>query len=315
MSPVFRIALLAPLLSVPAFGWGCEGHQMVALIARARLNPGVSAVVDDLLRAGPIDATLNRFCKDRPDDLMADGATWADDAKTPEKTSVWHYVDIPRSVKTVTSLDPWCPEIGPATDGKNRPGCITKAIEFELAILRDKSRPAADRATSLRYIIHFLGDIHQPLHDDDNNDQGGNCTAMQFFAEEKPVNLHAVWDYKLIQHELEKDKQSQVAYAAALNIRFQSRFPGIAAALADDPVAWAWETHAIAETTTYGNLEPGIPVEVPDSKAVCAAERDKVQALHIAIGDSYFGKAMPVIEERLATAGFRLATLLNDSLR
>jgi hypothetical protein len=314
MRSFFLIALTAPFLTSSAFGWGCEGHQIVALIARAHLTPAVSAAVDDLLRQNPIDPSVSRFCQDRPNDPMADSATWADDTKNQEKTSVWHYVDIPLSVTAVTSLDPWCPPIGPSIDGKNRPGCVTNAIEYELGILKDKSRPAAERATALRYVIHFLGDIHQPLHDEDNNDQGGNCTAMQFFTEDRPANLHAIWDYKLIQHELEKDKLSQPAYAAALNTRFSPKYAAISAAKADDPVGWAWETHAIAQSTTYGNLTPGIPVETPDPHSVCAAEREKVQALHIVIGQAYFDKAMPVIDERLATAGFRLATLLNATL-
>jgi hypothetical protein len=137
---------------------------------------------------------------------------------------------------------------------------------------------------------------------------------MQFYSEDRPTNLHAIWDYKLIQHELQKDKLTQPAYAAELNARFASKYPPIASARPDDPIAWAWETHGLAESVTYGNLEPHIPVETPDPKSVCAAERDKVTALHIAIGDTYFNKAMPVIEDRLATAGFRLAVLLNATL-
>jgi hypothetical protein len=290
---------------------------MVALIARAHLTPAVSAAVDDLLRSNPIDPALTRFCQDRPNDLMADSATWADDAKNQEKTVVWHYIDIPRSAQATTSLDPWCPPIGPSVDGKNRPGCITEAIEYEVGILRDKSRSPSERATALRYIIHFVGDIHQPLHDVDDNDQGGNCTAIQFFGEDRPANLHAIWDYKLLQHELEKDKLTQAAYATSLNTRFEAKYSAMAAseAKADDPVAWAWETRAIAVSNTYGNLEPGIPAATPDPQSVCAAHREKVQAMHIAIGQSYFSKAMPVVDERLAIAGFRLALLLNVVLR
>ena len=69
---------------------------MVALIARAHLTPAASISVDQLLRENPIDPALSRFCKDRPSDLMADSATWADDAKTIEKTAEWHFIDIPR---------------------------------------------------------------------------------------------------------------------------------------------------------------------------------------------------------------------------
>ena len=312
MRRILLFAFLVPLLPSSAFGWGCEGHQMVALIARARLTPAVSAAVDQLLRDSPIDPALNRFCQERPADPMADASTWADDSKNQEKTSVWHYVDIPLSVVSVTSISAWCPPIGPSVDGRNRPGCVTDAIGYELGILRDKSRPVAERATALRYVIHFVGDIHQPLHDEDNDDQGGNCTAMQFYSEDRPVNLHSIWDYKLIQHQLVLQKKTQPAYADALSARFDARYAAMTKG--NDPVAWAWEGHAIAISTAYGALQPGIPVEAPNPKSVCNAERDKVQALHIAIGDAYFAKAMPVIDEQLATAGFRLAALLNATL-
>jgi hypothetical protein len=319
MRRLFLLAAMAPLFSLPAFGWGCVGHQIVALIARAHLAPATSAAVDDLLRANPIDPALNRFCKDGPNDPMADAATWADDVKTREKTFDWHFIDIPRgtqaSIQTAASLDPWCPEIGPSIDGKDRPGCITKAIEYELGTLRDESRLPADRATALRYVIHFLGDIHQPLHDEDNDDEGGNCTALQFFAEAKPVNLHSIWDTRLLQLQLERSKQTETEFAAALNERFSEKFTSLSAAKTDDPVAWALETYALGESVTYSSLEPGIPVAAPGAKSVCADQREKVQALHIVVGQAYYDRAIPVIDERLATAGFRLAALLNQTLR
>src|SRR5580704_11726738 len=121
------MAIAAPFLSSSAFAWGCEGHQVVALIARAHLAPVVASAVDDLLRSNPIDPALRRFCQS-PDDPMADSATWADDVKNAEKTSIWHYIDIPRTVRDVTDLAAWCPPIGPSVEGKNRPGCITNAV-------------------------------------------------------------------------------------------------------------------------------------------------------------------------------------------
>ena len=71
---------------------------MIALIARAHLTPAASAAVDRLLRENPIDPALNRFCKDRPADPMADAATWADDARNIEKTATGTYIDIPLAV-------------------------------------------------------------------------------------------------------------------------------------------------------------------------------------------------------------------------
>jgi hypothetical protein len=295
--------------AAPVFGWGCEGHQMVALIARAHLTPAAAAAVDQLLRDNPIDPSLKRFCQNRPADLMADAATWADDVKNMEKNGPWHYIDIPLTVTDPTSLARWCPPIGPPLEGKDRPGCITNAMEFEQSILRDKTRSSSDRATALRYVIHFAGDIHQPLHDSDNNDQGGNCTALHFFDEERPANLHAVWDYKVIERELADRHANEAGYAGLLDRKFADRAPEWIRNTS--PVDWAWEGHQLARTAAYGGLKPAIPFETPDPRAECNAERNKITALHIAIGGQYLGQTVPVIDEQLAKAGYRLATLLN----
>jgi hypothetical protein len=309
---------LFPLLAGTAFGWGCDGHQMVALIARAHLTPEVSAAIDQLLAQNPIDPALKRYCQDPPPDPMADAATWADDVRTSAKTGQWHFVDIPLTVTAhAGALDAWCPPIAPVgagkdNPGKDNPGCVTNAIDYHLAILRDKTRPAADRAVALRYIIHFVGDIHQPLHDSDNDDRGGNCTAMKFFDEERPANLHAIWDSKLLARELAAKKTTSAAYAHALDERFATEGQAWRGEK-PDPVAWAWEGHQLAMDTTYGDLSPAIPVETPNPVVDCDAERDKVSGLHIAISEKYFGDTAPKIDRQIAKAGNRLAALLNQA--
>lgn len=286
---------------------------MIALIARAHLTPAASAAIDQLLKENPIDPSINRFCKDRPQDLMADVSTWADDAKNIEKTGAWHYVDIPLTVVGPGNLGAWCAPIGPSVDGKDRPGCITNALDYEVGILKDRDRPAADRAQALRYVIHFVGDIHQPLHDSDNDDRGGNCTALAFFAEERPANLHAIWDYKIIQRRLSEEKGSQSEYALMLDKHFGGHWS--AAELKPDFGGWAWEGNALARGVTYGDLKPQIPVEQPTPQTDCNAERNKVAALHISIGDGYYNQTLPIVDEQLAKAGYRLAELLNETLR
>jgi hypothetical protein len=304
------LSLLAafPLVTGSAFGWGCEGHQMIALIARAHLTPAASSAVDRLLRENPIDPALNRFCRDRPSDLMADSATWADDARNIEKTAEWHYIDIPLAASAGSDAMKWCK---PAPGGK--PGCIVSAIDYEWALLRDKSQPASVRAKALRYVIHFVGDLSQPLHAADNRDRGGNCTEIKFFSQEKPENLHAIWDYKIIARELEARKATQAQYARTLDedfTRSESK---------TDVLVWTWESHMLAVTVTYADLKPPIPVASPDAgladDAACAAGRAAVAALHISIDDEYVGHALPVIREQLAKAGYRLAGLLNQTFQ
>jgi hypothetical protein len=313
MHRILWLVLAAPFFPSSAFGWGCAGHQMVATIARAHLTPSVSAAIDELLKSGPIAAAVNRFCRDRPADLLVDSATWADDVRVAEKNASWHFVNIPLSAdRSGGSVDEWCPDIVPPASGGDWPGCVTKALEYNIAIVKDKSRSAIDRANALRYVIHFVGDLHQPLHDEDNDDQGGNCTVMQIFDNPRPGNLHSLWDSGLIQHALDAKATTQAAYAAELDSRFQAKYEAMSTAKADDPVTWAWNSYALAVSVAYGNLQPSIPVEKPDPQVTCQAERDKVTALHISVGDAYYQKAMPVIDEQLATGGYRLAYLLNS---
>ena len=279
--------------------------------------PAAAAAVDMLLRQNPVDPALNRFCKDRPADLMADASTWADDVKSTAKTGAWHYVDIPLSVNSWTSLAAWCPPIVATTTspGENdRPGCVTDAIEYEWGILRDASQPAAERAMALRYVIHLAGDIHQPLHASNNDDRGGNCTAIQFYAEDRPANLHAIWDYKLLERDLANRKSSEADFAKALDRKFAIHWTEWGEQKPDTE-EWAWEGQALARSVTYGDLKPSIPVEAPNPQVLCDAERDKVAALHVSINDSYFRQTIPVIEEQLAKAGYRLAGLLNQTFQ
>src|SRR6185312_15835778 len=91
-----------------------------------------------------------------------------------------HYIDIPRAVARRTNIAPWCPDLWPASGGKDAAGCVVDAIEHFAEILGNKSRTDADRAEALRYLIHFVGDAHQPLHAMDDSDQGGNCDPVHF---------------------------------------------------------------------------------------------------------------------------------------
>ncbi|HXJ40887.1 MAG TPA: S1/P1 nuclease, partial [Bryobacteraceae bacterium] len=216
-------------------------------------------------------------------------------------------LSVPAAPASGLSVSQWCPPTG-AKDGV---GCVTQAIESQWALLRDKTRPPADRATALRYIIHLVGDTHQPLHDADNNDHGGNCTAMKFLNEDRPTNLHSVWDSKLIQHDMAEHKLDQAGYTSLLTTEFAKRRKKWLKEKIN-PELWAWQGHTIAVKTTYGLISPAIPVETPGPDA-CDAERAKVTALKIALGDDYFNRSMPAVREQLAHSAARLAGLLNHS--
>jgi hypothetical protein len=204
----------------------------------------------------------------------------------------------------------WCP---PQPDG--RAGCIVTAFEAQWAILRDRTQPAAARAQALRFVIHFTGDDAQPLHVSDNHDQGGNCTSIRFFADERARNLHGIWDTQLIARALAAGPFTQPQYARQLDERFSARWKEWGESRANF-LAWTWDSHRIAETVTYGDLKPEIPVAPAAAgevdKDACDVERAHVADLHISVGDPYEAQAMPVIQQQLAKAGYRLAGLLNS---
>ena len=306
-----RFLVLALLWPAALCGWGCQGHEMVALIARAHLNPRASAAVNRLLAAQPADPALKRFCGERMSDKsgladpLADASTWADDVRNSEKTGAWHYVDIPRA-ETNPAFDRYCPAVGPSLDRKPRPGCVVTATEYELAILKDANVPEADRADALRYVVHFIGDLHQPLHTTDNRDHGGNCTRLQFYDVDRPTNLHAVWDYNLIEHDLDARRVTVAQDAAQIDRQYARE----GAAWSREPVnlrAWVWEGHALANDMAYGKL--AIPVET--AAVDCPGEAQKIRELHIRIGDAYEHAVLPTVERQIAKAGYRLADVLN----
>ena len=279
---------------------------MVALLARVHLTPVATNAIDQLLRDNPVN-TVSQYCKGAGD-LMADVSSWADNVRNTDKTGKWHYIDIPLAQKHEDSLAKWCEPVTDAVPGKDRTGCVTTAIEYNTGILNDPARSSADRAQALRFLIHFIGDMHNPLHTV-NDQQGGNCTSIQFFAEAKPSNLHSIWDTKMIAKRLADAQLNIAQYATSLDERFAGDFRKLSKGNAAD---WVWEGHGIAEKVTYGDLSPKIPVQTSEVTD-CNAERAKSADLHIAVTDKYYEKAMPAVDEQLARAGYRLAAFLNQN--
>jgi hypothetical protein len=313
MRVIFALAaLLAPS---SLFGWGCEGHRVVAFVARAHLTPAASREAERLLRAAPVNVSSNRYCPDPPADIMAAVASWADDVRTGSKNGLWHYIDIPRTVTRRTKIAAWCPSIWPATAGRGATGCVAGAIGHFAGILGDKSRTDAERAEALRYLIHFVGDIHQPLHTIDDGDEGGNCDPVHFAGVPSATNLHSLWDSGLLTAEMKRRSyRDAAAFAAGLDARFAPLYETLSKRRVNDPESWAWESNGVARRTVYGKLKPAIAPATAGSTVACSARRKSVGALHIVISAAYAAQAESAADKQLARAGFRLALLLNASL-
>lgn len=269
MPPFRRLAimLLATLAVVPAAqAWGPLGHRVVAELAQHQLNPAAQAQVRRLLAPEHTDQ-------------LADVANWADDLRNdPAQQSLWkdtrslHYVDL---------RDPHCRYQPPRDCAGDR--CVVGALAHYVAILADKQQPDAQRREALKFVVHFVGDVHQPLHAGSRNDKGGNDYPVQFQGQGS--NLHRVWDSGL----LDTRGLASVPYAQLLAARSSAPPPAMAPLGVATYVAWAEESCRI--TAAPGFYPPG----------------------HV-IGQAYVGAELPLAEQRLREAGLRLAAVLNGAL-
>ena len=235
-----------------ANAWGTEGHQVIALIAQSQLTSKARGEVDRLLAQ-------------EPGASLASVSTWADEHRNPS-TAPWHYVNFPRS-DCVYNEQRDCP------DGR----CVVEAIKRELAML-ESSASFEKRLTALKYVVHLVGDVHQPLHAGYLDDKGGNTYQLQAFL--RGSNLHAVWDTGLVKNLSEEPE--------AMAARLQKLSVGVS------PVNWD-PVNAAEESCRIVSGQGFYPVRLIDLP--------------------YIQSFTPVMERRLATAGARLAGILNAALK
>ncbi len=262
------VAVSLPLLaSTRAFAWGREGHAIVAKIAEMRLIPAAREAVADFLG----------------DQSMSDVASWADEVRRDRReTGPWHYVDIPDDQPTYDE----------ARDGQNGNNVVAKITEFANAI-NDRSLTKQQRTDALKFLIHFCGDIHQPLHcSERNKDKGGNDVHLFLLDEPKMTNLHAVWDYGILTRAMGNTPIS--VYASALNVRITP--DQLREWRTGTPETWANEAHKIAHDSVYDGVPP---TTSPPQK----------------LDQAYVDRSIPIINTQLQKGGVRLARILNQAFR
>jgi hypothetical protein len=302
-----------------ASAWGCDGHQAVAMIAERLLSPGALAAMKAVLAASPVDPAIKPFCIPLPLDPIADAATWADDNRTLDPTTGgWHFIDFPLAVGGKTSdYKKYCP-MG---------NCVVDAIVSQYHTLVTTA-DATLKGNALRYILHFMGDIHQPLHDISNGDRGGNCMAIAYYdmvpqEDERHnwrPNLHAIWDDGTIQR-LKRTKNLADSRALADYLAAEGSLPHVSAKAPTIKrvTSWAREGDKLARKVTYGKLPvspPIEPVEAAYSLASCDDNNHvgrRMADLHEKIGAAYEQASVPVIVGQLRLAGERLAALLKSA--
>jgi hypothetical protein len=315
------VAFVATVDCTNAFAWGCEGHRAVVFIAERLLPAATLTSMRATLSAAPTDSGLRRFCDAVPDDPIADASTWADDYRDVDATTFrWHFIDVPRGATlTPANEHVYCP----------RGNCAVEAIAAQFRSLTTSTEAGA-RGNALRFLLHFVGDLHQPLHATTNGDRGGNCVPVTYH-DRTPVqnangdfspNLHVVWDSGLIGTAMMArgltGARALAAYIAArhpLPARVEPKVP-----TREVVTGWAQQAHSIAETVVYPRLPTAIPRE-PASAATlvsCAENRDVVHrmlAKHEVIDARYEQSAIPAILDQLRLAGIRLAAVLGAAYR
>lgn len=270
----------------PAFAWGDIGHKVTALIAYKHLTPSARAKLDTLLASDPDTLTAPDF---------ASRATWADKYREGHReTAQWHFVDIEVAHPDLNQACFGFPGLpggavasaGPADD------CVIDKIDEFSAELADPATSAAERLFALKFLIHFVGDLHQPLHASDHEDHGGNCVALDDGSGQRR-NLHGYWDTGAVLglgHTPEE-------IAASLEARITpSEVSAWSAGSARD---WAEESYKLAVSVTY--QLPSLPT---------CTDHAPPQRLTAA----YEAQAKDLVALQLEKAGIRMAYLLNRAL-
>jgi nuclease S1 len=273
-------AFLTLIVAAPScLAWGEDGHVVVCKIAEANLNSAAKAAVKELLDDRSIADP--RLC------------TWADLIRSSgalnrkyKNNDKWHYINI----ELTSKAEDFKPD--PAEDH------VISAIERFLKVVADTTVSKDDRKEALLFIIHFLGDMHQPLHCcHRNEDRGGNLQQIKSFCgqTETRLNLHWIWDTHLLK--AEKGELTVEDFAARLlsEITDDQRNCWRKGTVKD----WVWDSHTIAVSTVY---------RFADGKALPPRDEPAVE-----LTDENYAKAnRAIVREQLKKGGIRLAKVLND---
>lgn len=255
------ISVLLALAPGPARAWDAVGHRIVAAVADRLLTPEAGAEIRGLLASEGSGS-------------LVEVSTWADEVlRRGSDTARWHVVAIPLSA---TAYDP----------ARDCPGgaCLVERIDHFRRVLADRKADARAKLEALKWLVHLVADLHQPMRCIDNGDTLGHEVKLRYFG--RPSTLHQIWDSAILQ-------------------RFGGRADRLEARLAESvtrddarlwsegtPAEWAVESHDLARKIAYGALPRG---DFPE------------------VGQSYQTAAAQVVEHQLLRAGIRLAGVLNTA--
>lgn len=268
---------VAPLTSA----WGVVGHQAVAFVAQDLISPQTKAWAQAIIG-------------DKTSSFLANYATWADSYKSTSVgafTKPFHYIDANDSPPQTCNVDynRDCPQNN----------CVVSAIANYTNLLQDTSQSQIIRNQSLMFLIHFIGDVHQPLHDEAIS-VGGNGIMLTYAGSR--TNLHHIWDTNMPEQFAGTGMSSARSWATILtnqinNGSYKSLAPGwikgiSVTAAQTSALSWASDSNAFVCSTVFS-----------ESQAQIQADTD--------LAGKYYNTALPIIQVQIAKAGYRLAAWMN----
>ncbi|HUB59831.1 MAG TPA: S1/P1 nuclease [Puia sp.] len=256
------LSLFSLVLSAALLSWGVTGHRTIGKIAANHLTPQATAAVRELIG----------------DTTLAEISTWPDEVRSQpayRNTATWHYINLPLGLSFT--------EFEAKVKGMTRENVYSALLRQE-QILGSTASTRPQKVEALKYIVHFVGDLHQPMHVSREEDKGGNTIQLNYDG--NGTNLHALWDSKLIDHQGLTYEQMAEKYdhATAAQIRQWQSEPLI---------QWIWESYQVS-SRLY-------------------AEVDAMKSR--TIDDSYYQAHIGIIGDRIEKAGIRLAGVLNEIFR
>jgi len=259
MRKIIAPSLVALVLSAAFLSWGVTGHRTIGKIAAGHLSPQAKAAVHELIG----------------DTTLAEVSAWADEVRGQpayRNTAPWHYINLPLGLNFA--------DFEAKVRGMTQDN-VYSALQQQERILGSTASTRTQKAEALKFIVHFVGDLHQPMHVSREEDKGGNTIQLNYDG--NGTNLHALWDSKLIDHQGLTYEQMAEKYdhATPAQIRqWQS----------DPLIQWIWESYQ-ASSKLY----------------------EEVDALKSrAIDDSYYQAHIAIVQDRIEKAGVRLAGVLNS---
>jgi hypothetical protein len=287
------ILVFSVFFAIPhqALAWGDDGHKTVALIAQQCLSQSAKKTIAAMLAADTDGLTQHD---------IASEATWADKYRDEnnrkdhyQETQNWHFVDTEISSPDLTTACFGRPALPPGTlasNGDAKACAVDKIEQFETE-LAAPGTDAEERLFALKFILHFVGDVHQPLHSSDNHDYGGNQVKVTVDGSKHKSadELHGFWDVQFV------DGVAKPPTVLAKKLLAQISPAQAASWVQGKPEDWSMEAFMISKQDAYGSppLSKATPRHL-DAAYVAQAEKD--------------------VTLQLSRAGIRLAYVLNQSL-